>query len=144
MAKKKKLLLKKIKVQITAGQANPAPPVGPVLGQAGINIMEFCKTFNEATKEQSGIIIPVIISVYEDRSFDFQLKTPPAAILIKKAIKIEKAAANVKKDKVGKITNAQVKEIAERKMEDLNAFNIEKAVKIIAGTARSMGVEVVE
>ena len=133
-----------IKLQLAAGKATPAPPVGPALGQHGVNIMEFCKAFNEKTAKQAGMIIPVVITVYADRSFTFITKTPPAAVLIKKAIKIESGSAVPNKQKVGKITTAQVKEIAELKMPDLNAASVEAAMRMIAGTARSMGVEVVE
>ncbi len=132
-----------IKLQIQAGKANPAPPIGPALGQAGINIQEFCTRFNNETKDKGGDIIPVVISVYEDRSYDFILKTPPAAELIKKAAGIQKGSKEPQKDKVGKITKKQLQEIAEIKMPDLNAADIEKAMKIIAGTARQMGVEIV-
>ncbi|KKQ89669.1 MAG: 50S ribosomal protein L11 [Berkelbacteria bacterium GW2011_GWA2_38_9] len=140
--KKKKPISKKIKLEITGGQANPAPPIGPILGQTGINIMEFCKAFNDQTKDQMGTIIPVMITIYEDRSYDFELRTPPAAVLIKKMIKIEKGAKNSKKDEVGVLTNAQLEEIAKMKMVDLNAFNLESAKKVIAGSARSMGVKI--
>jgi len=131
-----------IKLQIRAGQANPAPPVGPALGQHGLNIQDFCVRFNEATKDKGGDIIPVEITVYEDRSFDFVLKTPPAAELIKKAAGVEKGAADPLKQKVGKVTKEQIRQIAETKMPDLNANDIEAAMKIIEGTARSMGIEV--
>lgn len=131
-----------IKLQCNAGKANPAPPVGPALGQQGVNIMEFCAAFNDQTRDKGDTIIPVEITVYEDRSFTFILKTPPAAVLIKKALKLDKASDNSKKTKVGKLTQAQIIEIAETKMPDLNANDIEAAKKIIAGTARSMGVEV--
>ncbi len=135
-----------IKLQISAGEANPAPPVGPALGQAGVNIMEFCKAFNSKTDSQKGTIIPVIISVYEDKSFTFITKTPPAAVLIKKALNIEKGSGEPNKIKVGVIKDAQLEEIAKIKMPDLNANDIEAAKKIIAGTAKNMGVdaEVVE
>ena len=132
-----------IKLQIPAGKANPAPPVGPALGQHGLNIQEFCAKFNDATKDKAGDIIPVEITVYEDRTYDFKTKTPPAAGLIKKAAGIKKGAGNPLTDKAGKITKAQLKEIAETKMPDLNANDIEAAMKIIQGTARQMGVEVV-
>ncbi|MBT3689853.1 50S ribosomal protein L11 [bacterium] len=128
-----------IKLQIRAGQANPAPPVGPALGQHGLNIQEFCTKFNDATKDKAGNIIPVEISVYEDRSFDLKLKTPPASDLLKKAAKIKKGSGKPLSEKVGKVTKAQVKEIAEIKMPDLNANDIEAAMKIIEGTARQMG-----
>ena len=131
-----------IKLQIKAGQANPAPPVGPALGQHGLNIQEFCTRFNEATKDKMGQVIPAEITVYEDRSFDFILKTPPAADLLKKAAKIEKGAADPLKQKVGTVTKAQIREIAELKMPDLNANDVEQAMKIIEGTARSMGIKV--
>jgi large subunit ribosomal protein L11 len=133
-----------IKLQIQAGAANPAPPVGPALGQHGVNIMEFCKAYNAATESQRGQVIPVEITVYEDRSFTFILKTPPAAKLILKAAGVDKGAANPLTTKVASITKAQVKEIAETKMADLNANDVENAMRIIEGTARSMGVTVVE
>ena len=138
MAKKLKTV---IKLQIQGGAATPAPPIGPALGQHGLNIQEFCVKFNEATKEQKGDVIPAEISVFEDRTYTFILKTPPAAELIKKAIGIKKGSAKPHKDKVGKLTNQQVEEIAKRKMPDLNAHTIEAAMKIIEGTARQMGVE---
>jgi len=144
MAPKKKRIVTQIKLQIPGGQANPAPPVGPALGQHGLNIMEFCKAFNERTKDQQGTILPVIITVYEDRTYTFIIKTPPAAVLIKKALKLEKGSSEPNKTKVGKITQAQLEEIAKLKMPDLNAHDIEAAKKIIAGAARSMGVEVVD
>jgi large subunit ribosomal protein L11 len=133
-----------IKLQIQAGAANPAPPVGPALGQHGVNIMEFCKAYNAATESQRGQVIPVEITVYEDRSFTFILKTPPAAKLILKAAGVDKGAANPLTTKVASITKAQVKEIAETKMADLNANDVDNAMRIIEGTARSMGVTVVE
>ncbi len=133
-----------IKLQIPAGKATPAPPVGPALGQHGVNIMAFTKEFNERTKNDAGYIIPVVITVYADRSFSFITKTPPAAVLIKKACNIETASGVPNKNKVAKITKEQVKKIAETKMPDLNAANIEAAMSMIAGTARSMGVEVVD
>ena len=139
MAKKE---LGKIKLQIPAGAANPSPPVGPALGQHGVNIMEFCKAFNAKTQDQKGLIIPVVITVYADRSFDFITKTPPAAVLLLKAAKLEKGSGEPNKEKVGKVTKAQVKEIAELKMVDLNANDIENAMLQIEGTARSMGIEV--
>jgi large subunit ribosomal protein L11 len=141
MAKK---VMGQIKLQVPAGQANPSPPVGPALGQHGVNIMEFCKAFNGRTQSQVGMIIPCVITVYQDRSFTFITKTPPAAILLKKAAGLEKGSENPGKDRVGKVTRAQVQEIAEQKMEDLNAFNIDAAMRIIEGTARSMGMEVVD
>lgn len=131
-----------IKLQIPAGKATPAPPVGPALGQHGVNIMEFVKQFNDRTSSQVGLIVPAVITVYADRSFTFILKTPPAAVLIKRACKIESGSGVPNKTKVSKITNAQIKEIAELKMPDLNAASIESAMRMIAGTARSMGVTV--
>ena len=131
-----------IKLQIPAGQANPAPPVGPALGQQGVNIMEFCKAFNEATKEQSGMIIPVVISVYADRSFTFITKTPPAAILLKKKAGIPKGSGEPNREKVGKVSENDLREIAEIKKEDLNANTVEMAMEMIRGTAKSMGLEV--
>jgi large subunit ribosomal protein L11 len=131
-----------IKLQCPAAKANPAPPVGPALGQHGVNIMEFCQSFNEQTKDKGDTIIPVEITIYEDRTFTFVLKTPPAAVLIKKALKLEKASDNSKKNKVGKLSQEQLTQIAEEKMPDLNANDIEAAKKIIAGTARSIGVEI--
>jgi large subunit ribosomal protein L11 len=139
MAKK---VVGQIKLQIAAGKANPSPPVGPALGQHGVNIMEFCKAYNARTQDQDGLIIPVIITVYADRSFTFITKTPPAAVLLLKAAKISKGSGVPNKDKVGKVTKAQVEEIAKLKMPDLNAYNIEGAMRIIEGTARSMGLEV--
>jgi large subunit ribosomal protein L11 len=140
MAKK---VLTTIKLQAAGGQASPAPPVGPALGQHGINIMEFCKAFNAQTQQDQGTTIPVVITVYEDRSFTFITKTPPAAVLIKQAINLEKGSGEPHKDKVGKITESQLRAIAEKKLPDLNANDVDQAIKIIAGTARSMGVEVV-
>jgi len=142
MAPKKKKVAGLIKLQIQAGQANPAPPVGPALGQHGVNIMEFCKAYNAATESQRGNVVPVEITVYEDRSFDFKLKTPPAAKLLLKAARVDKGSAEPQKDKVAKVTWDQVREIAETKKEDLNANDIDAASKIIAGTARSMGITV--
>lgn len=133
-----------IKLQIPAAKATPAPPVGPALGQHGVNIVQFTKEFNDRTKDQAGMIIPVVITVYADRSFSFITKTPPAAVLIKKAANIAKASGEPNKNKVAKITKAQVKEIAETKLQDLNAASIDAAMSMIAGTARSMGVEVVD
>jgi len=134
-----------VKLQIEAGKATPAPPVGPALGQAQVNIMEFCKQFNARTqnKEMAGLIIPVVITVYADRSFTFITKTPPASVLLKKAAKVEKGSGAPNKDKVGKVTEKQVREIAQQKMPDLNAASVEAAIKSIKGTARSMGIEVV-
>ncbi|NQV04837.1 MAG: 50S ribosomal protein L11 [Candidatus Omnitrophica bacterium] len=140
MAKKVKMI---IKLHVTGAQANPAPPVGPALGQHGVNIMEFCKSFNEKTKDRPGLVLPVVISVYEDKSFSFIVKTPPCSILLKRACGIAKASGQPNKEKVGKVTRQQVKEIAQTKMVDLNASNIESAMKIIEGTARSMGIEVI-
>ena len=134
----------KIKLQIEAGKANPSPPVGPALGQKGVNIMDFCKQFNERTASQAGFIIPVVIDVYEDRSFSFVTKSPPAAVLIKKALNLPKGSAVPNKTKVGQITHAQLEEIAKTKMEDLNATTLEAAVKMIEGTARAMGVTIAE
>lgn len=131
-----------IKLQIPGGQASPAPPVGPALGQAGLNIMDFCKAFNARTQEQSGTIIPVVITVYADSSYTFITKTPPAAVLLKKAAGLEKASGEPNRNKVGKVTQAQVEEIAKTKMPDLNAVDMEGAMRIIQGTARSMGIEV--
>ncbi|MEV2220718.1 MULTISPECIES: 50S ribosomal protein L11 [Nocardia] len=142
MPPKKKKLAGIIKLQIQAGQANPAPPVGPALGQHGVNIMEFCKAYNAATESQRGNVIPVEISVYEDRTFDFKLKTPPAAKLLLKAAGVQKGSAEPHKTKVAKVTMDQVREIAKTKQEDLNAKDIDQAAKIIAGTARSMGITV--
>ena len=133
-----------VKLQCPAGQANPAPPVGPALGQHGVNIMEFCKAFNARTQDKQGLIIPAVITIYADRSFTFELKTPPAAVLLKKAAKIESGSGEPNRTKVGQVTSAQVREIAELKMPDLNANDVDAAMKIIAGTARSMGLDVVE
>ena len=141
MAKK---ISKVVKLQVAAGKATPAPPVGPALGQAGVNIMAFVKDFNDRTAKQVGLIIAVEITVFEDRSFTFICKTPPAAVLLKKAAGLEKASGEPNKNKVGKVTKAQVKEIAETKMPDLNANTVEAAMRLIEGTARSMGIEVVD
>lgn len=141
MAKK---ISKIVKLQVPAGKATPAPPVGPALGQAGVNIMAFVKDFNDRTAKQVGLIIPVEITVFEDRSFTFICKTPPAAVLLKKAAGIEKASGVPNKTKAGKVTKAQVKEIAETKMPDLNANSVEAAMRLVEGTARSMGIEVVD
>ncbi|RJQ52773.1 MAG: 50S ribosomal protein L11 [Desulfobacteraceae bacterium] len=140
MAKK---VIAQIKLQVEAGKANPSPPIGPALGQHGVNIMDFCKTFNARTAGEEGMIIPVIITVYQDRSFTFITKTPPAAVLLKKSAQIAKGAGNPKRDRVGKVTEQQVEEIAKLKMVDLNANDLDAACKIIRGTARSMGIEVV-
>jgi large subunit ribosomal protein L11 len=139
MAKK---IIANIKLQIPAGAANPAPPVGPALGQHGLNIMEFCKAFNERTKQDIGTIIPVIITVYQDRTFDFICKKPPVSFLVKEAAKVEKGSSEPHKVKVAKINRNKVKEIAEIKMSDLNAYDIESAMKIVEGTIRSMGIEI--
>lgn len=141
MAKK---VLSTVKLQIPAGQANPSPPVGPALGQAGVNIMEFCKAFNAKTQEKQGLIIPVVITVYADRSFTFITKSPPAAVLLKKAAGVEKGSSEPNRDKVGTVTREQLKEIVEVKKEDLNANDIEAAMRMIEGTARSMGLLVSE
>ena len=141
MAKK---ITKMVKLQVPAGKATPAPPVGPALGQAGVNIMSFVKDFNDRTAKQAGLIIPVEITVFEDRSFTFICKTPPAAVLLKKAAGLEKASGEPNKNKVGKVTRAQVKEIAETKMPDLNANTVEAAMRLVEGTARSMGIEVTD
>lgn len=133
-----------LKLQIEAGKANPAPPIGPALGQHGVNIQEFCKQFNDATKTMTGDIVPAEITIYEDRSFTFKLKTPPASALLKKAAGIEKGSGEPNKKKVGKVTRADVRAIAEKKMPDLNANDIEAAMKIVEGTARNMGIEVIE
>ena len=133
-----------IKLQVPAGQANPAPPVGPALGQHGVNIMEFCKTFNARTQQDMGLIIPVEITVFQDRSFTFITKTPPAAILLKKAAKLDKGSSEPNKTKVGTVTRAQVRDIANTKMKDLNAANIDSAMRMVEGTARSMGLTVVD
>ena len=139
MAKK---VIGQIKLQIPAGQANPSPPVGPALGQHGVNIMEFCKAFNAKTQEQAGLIIPVVITVYADRSFTYITKTPPAAVLLLRAAKLQKGSGVPNKEKVGKVTEEQVLEIARLKMPDLNAFSEDAAVRTIKGTARSMGIEI--
>ena len=139
-----KPILAKVKLQIPAGQANPAPPVGPALGQHGVNIMEFCKAFNARTQKMGETIVPVIISVYSDRSFTFITKTPPAAELLKKAAGIVKGSGVPNKDKVGKVTKAQIKEIAQTKLPDLNALNIDSAMRMIEGSAKSMGLEIVD
>ena len=134
-----KEIIAQVKLQIPAGQANPAPPVGPALGQHGVNIMEFCKAFNERTAKEQGMIIPVVLTVYKDRSFNFITKTPPAAVLIKKAINLEKGSGEPNREKVGEITKEQLEEIAKIKLKDLNARTLDKAVKIIEGAAKSMG-----
>jgi len=141
MAKKVQAI---IKLQCPAGQANPSPPVGPALGQHGVNIMEFCKAFNARTQDQAGLIIPAVITVYSDRTFTFELRTPPAAVLLKRAAKIAKGSGEPNRNKVGTVTASQVREIAELKAPDLNAHDVAQATRIIAGTARSMGLDVVE
>lgn len=141
---KKKAVAAQVKLQIPAGKANPAPPVGPALGPHGINIMEFCKAFNAQTQALGDTIIPVVLTVYADRSFTFVTKTPPASDLLKKAAGIVKGSSTPNKEKVGKITSAQVKEIAQKKLPDLNAYSLDEAEKIIKGTARSMGIEIIE
>ena len=139
MAKK---VMAMIKLQVEAGKANPSPPIGPALGQHGVNIMDFCKAFNARTADDAGMIIPVVITVYQDRSFTFITKTPPAAVLLKKAAKIAKGAGDPKRDRVGKVSRSQVEEIAKQKLVDLNAGDLASACKIIEGTARSMGIDV--
>ncbi|PIF02844.1 MAG: 50S ribosomal protein L11 [Desulfococcus sp.] len=139
MAKK---VVGQIKLQVAAGKANPSPPIGPALGQHGVNIMDFCKAFNSRTADQDGMIIPVVITVFQDKSFSFITKTPPAAVLLKKAAQVARGAADPKRDRVGRVTRKQVEEIARVKMPDLNAYDLEAACSIIAGTARSMGIEV--
>ena len=139
MAKK---IITQIKLQVTAGKANPSPPIGPALGQQGVNIMDFCKAFNARTANDEGMIIPVVITVYQDRTFTFITKTPPAAVLLKKAAKIAKGAGDPKRERVGKVTRQQVEEIARQKMVDLNAHDLNAACKIVEGTARSMGIEI--
>ncbi len=140
MAKK---VMAQVKLQVVAGKATPSPPIGPALGQHGVNIMDFCKAFNARTSNDVGMIIPVVITVYQDRTFTFITKTPPAAVLLKKAAKIAKGAGDPKRDRVGKVTHAQVEEIAKMKMADLNTSDPEAAMRIISGTARSMGIEIV-
>ncbi|TSC96005.1 MAG: large subunit ribosomal protein L11 [Parcubacteria group bacterium Athens0714_26] len=141
MAKSIKITLK---LQLEAGKANPAPPVGTALGPHGVNIQDFCKKFNDATKDMIGDVVPAVITIYEDRSFDFILKTPPASALLKKAAGIEKGSAEALKTKVGKVTREDIRKIAEKKMPDLNAYDLDAAEKIIAGTARNMGIEIIE
>lgn len=140
----KKQIVTQIKLQVTGGQANPSPPVGPALGQHGLNIMDFCRQFNDRTKDMMGVKIPVVITVFQDKSFTFITKTPPAPVLLKEAAKLEKASPEPNKTKVGRVTRDQVRAIAERKMPDLNAHDIDHAMSMIAGTARSMGLEVVD
>ena len=137
-----KRVMAQIKLQVTAGKANPSPPIGPALGQHGVNIMDFCKAFNARTASEEGMIIPVVLTVYQDRTFTFITKTPPASVLLKKAAKIAKGAGDPKRERVGKVTRQQVEEIAKQKMVDLNANDLDAARKIIEGTARSMGIEV--
>lgn len=139
MAKK---VVTTIKLQVTGGQANPAPPIGPALGQHGLNIMDFCKQFNEKTKDKQGTVIPVVISVYQDKSFSFIMKSPPVPVLLKKAAGLAKASSSPKTDKIGKVTRSQAEEIAKEKMQDLNTDDVEMAVRMVAGTARSMGIEI--
>jgi large subunit ribosomal protein L11 len=134
----------KVKLQIPAGAANPAPPVGPALGQHGVNIMDFCKKFNDATKDKQGLVIPVVLSIYEDRTFSFILKSPPCSVLLKRSANLAKGSGVPNKEKVGSVTKAQVEEIAKMKMEDLNASKVEHAMRIVEGTARSMGIEIKE
>ncbi len=133
-----------VKLQCPAGQANPSPPVGPALGQHGVNIMEFCKTFNARTQDKAGLIIPAVVTIYADRSFTFELKTPPAAVLLKRAARVAKGSSEPHREKVGSVTSSQVREIAEMKAPDLNAHDVEMAMRIIAGTARARGIDVVE
>jgi large subunit ribosomal protein L11 len=142
MAPPKKKVMTNIKLQIPAGAANPSPPVGPALGQHGVNIMDFCKQFNERTKSAGGLVTPVVITVYQDRTFTFVTKTPPAAVLLKKALGLEKGSGEPNRNKVGRVTQAQMREIAETKMVDLNANDVDAAIRMVAGTARSMGIEV--
>ena len=139
-----KEVAKKIKLQIEAGKATPAPPVGTVLGPAGINLQEFCTKYNDATRDKMGDVLPVEISIYEDRSFDFVIKTPPTAFLLKKAAKVKKGSSKGANEKAGSITTAQLKEIAETKLPDLNAYTVEEAMKVVAGTAKNMGIEITE
>lgn len=139
-----KEVIAQIKLYVPAGQANPAPPVGPALGQHGVNIMMFCKQFNEKTKGREGLILPAVIKVYKDKSFDFIIKTPPSSVLIKKAANLAKASGEAGKEKIGTVTLRQVEDIAKQKMEDLNTANMKKALEVIKGTARSMGIEVID
>lgn len=140
MAKK---IVATVKLQVKGGQANPSPPIGPALGQHGVNIAEFCKTFNAKTQDQTGTVIPVLVTIYADRSFSFITKTPPASVLLKQAAKIAKGSSEPNRQKVGEVTRKQVEEIARLKLEDLNAYDLQKAIKIIEGTARSMGIQIV-
>lgn len=139
-----KEVVAQIKLYVPAGQANPAPPVGPALGQHGVNIMMFCKQFNERTKGREGLTLPAVITVYKDKSFDFIVKTPPSSVLIKRAANLAKASGTAGKEKIGKLTRKQIEEIAKQKMEDVNTIDLKKAVNIVCGTARSMGIEVVD
>lgn len=139
-----KKIIGSIKLQVKGGQANPSPPIGPALGQHGVNIAEFCKAFNAKTQDQQGTVIPVVITIYADRSFSFITKTPPASVLLKQAAKVAKGSGEPNREKVGEVTRKQVEEIAKQKFEDLNAYNLENASRIIAGTARSMGITVIE
>jgi large subunit ribosomal protein L11 len=139
MAKK---IIATVKLQVKGGQANPSPPIGPALGQHGVNIAEFCKSFNAKTQDQTGVVIPVIITIYADRSFSFITKTPPASVLLKQAAKIAKGSSQPSRENVGEVTRKQVEEIARMKLEDLNAYDLESAIKIIEGTARSMGIQI--
>jgi large subunit ribosomal protein L11 len=138
-----KKILATVKLQVKGGQANPSPPIGPALGQHGVNIAEFCKTFNARTQDQMGTVIPVLVTIFADRSFSFIMKTPPASVLLKQAAKIAKGSAEPNRTKVGEVTRKQVEEIAKLKLEDLNAYDIQMAVRIIEGTARSMGIQVI-
>lgn len=138
----KKQVMAMVKIQIPGGQANPAPPIGPALGQHGVNIMDFCKAFNERTKDNPGLVVPAIITIYKDRTFSFELKTPPAAVLLKKAVGLAKGSGRPNKDKVGVVSRAELEKIAQMKMQDLNAASMDAAVAMIAGSARSMGIDV--
>ena len=144
MAKKKKKPKSQIKLQLPAGSANPAPPVGPALGQQGVNIMQFCKAFNDATKQREGVVLPVVINVYEDKSFDFIIKTPPVSFLLKRAANLAKASSQAGKEIIGEVTKSSVREIAKEKLPDLNTKDLEQAMKIIEGTARSCGLKIIE
>jgi len=139
-----KNIVAQVKLQIEAGKANPSPPIGPALGQHGVNIMEFCKQYNARTKGQEGMTIPVLITIFSDRSFTFITKTPPASVLLRKAAKVDKGSGAPNRNKIGKVSKAQVREIAQTKLQDLNAYDIEQAMKIVEGTARSMGIDIVE
>jgi len=139
-----KNIVAQVKLQIEAGKANPSPPIGPALGQHGVNIMEFCKQYNARTKGQEGMTIPVLITIFSDRSFTFVTKTPPASVLLRKAAKVDKGSGAPNRNKVGKVSKAQVREIAQVKLQDLNAYDIEQAMKIVEGTARSMGIDIIE